>query len=50
MGKQRPQDSAGFVETIGQGLLGKKVGEKAEIKVPRGTLRFEVLEITIPGA
>ncbi|HEV3142916.1 MAG TPA: transcription elongation factor GreA [Gemmataceae bacterium] len=32
---------------IGQGLLGKKVGEKAEIKVPRGTLRFEVLEIKI---
>ncbi len=30
---------------IGQGLLGKKVGEKAEIEVPKGMLRFEVLEI-----
>jgi len=29
----------------GQGLLGKKVGEKVEIKVPRGTLRYEILEI-----
>ena len=34
---------------IGQGLLGKKVGEKAEITVPRGKLHFEVLEITLPG-
>lgn len=30
---------------LGQGLLGKKVGESVEIEVPRGTLRFEVLEI-----
>lgn len=31
---------------IGKGLLGKKVGEIAEVKVPNGTLKFEVLEIT----
>lgn len=31
---------------IGKGLLGKKVGEIAEINVPNGTLKFEVLEIT----
>jgi transcription elongation factor GreA len=31
---------------IGQGLIGKKVGEKAEIAVPKGKLRYEVLEIT----
>lgn len=31
---------------IGKGLLGKKVGEVAEINVPNGTLKFEVLEIT----
>lgn len=31
---------------IGQGLLGKKLGEVAEIAVPRGTLRYKVLEIT----
>jgi transcription elongation factor GreA len=33
---------------IGQGLLGKKVGEVAEIQVPMGQLRFEVLEISFP--
>lgn len=31
---------------IGKGLLGKKVGELAEIKVPNGTIEFEIIEIT----
>ena len=31
---------------IGKGLLGKKVGEIAEITVPSGTLKFEILNIT----
>ena len=31
---------------IGKGLLGKKVGETAEVQVPNGTLKFEILEIT----
>lgn len=30
---------------IGRGLLGKKVGEKAEINVPAGKVEFEILEI-----
>lgn len=30
---------------IGKGLLGKKVGETAEIEVPSGKMEFEVLEI-----
>jgi len=30
---------------IGKGLLGKSVGETAEISVPNGTLKFEILEI-----
>ena len=30
---------------IGQGLLGKKKGEVAEIKVPMGVLRYEIVEI-----
>jgi len=30
---------------LGQGLLAKKVGETAEIEVPAGTNRFEILEI-----
>ncbi|HEV3238557.1 MAG TPA: GreA/GreB family elongation factor [Gemmataceae bacterium] len=35
---------------IGQGLLGKKRGEIAEIKVPRGIMRYEVIEISPPIA
>jgi len=31
---------------IGKGLLGKKVGDSAEISVPNGTLKFDILEIT----
>ncbi len=31
---------------IGRGLLGKKVGDIAEITVPNGTLKFDILEIT----
>ena len=30
---------------IGQGLLGKKVGDKAKIPIPKGELNLEVLEI-----
>ncbi len=31
---------------IGKGLLGKSVGEVAEVKVPNGVMKFDVLEIT----
>jgi transcription elongation factor GreA len=31
---------------IGKGLLGKKVGDVAEVEVPSGTMKFEILEIT----
>ncbi|MFX0556357.1 transcription elongation factor GreA [Maribacter sp. CXY002] len=31
---------------IGKGLLGKSVGDTAEITVPNGTLKFDILEIT----
>jgi len=31
---------------IGKGLLGKEVGDIAEISVPNGTLKLEILEIT----
>ena len=31
---------------IGKGLLGKKVGEVAEITVPNGVLKFEIIEIS----
>ena len=32
---------------IGQGLLGKKVGEKAEITAPGGKMEFKILEISV---
>ncbi|WP_040280480.1 transcription elongation factor GreA [Psychroserpens damuponensis] len=31
---------------IGKGLLGKSVGEVAEVQVPNGIMKFDVLEIT----
>ena len=31
---------------IGKGLLGKEVGDTADIQVPNGTMTFEILEIT----
>jgi transcription elongation factor GreA len=33
---------------IGQGLLGKKRGEVAEIQVPMGKVRFEIIDISFP--
>ena len=32
---------------IAQGLLGKKVGDIAEIKVPSGIMQFEIMDISI---
>jgi len=32
---------------IGKGLLGKKVGDTVEIKVPAGLLSFEILDISL---
>jgi transcription elongation factor GreA len=34
-----------FTSPLAQGLAGKKVGDRVEIVVPKGTLRFEILEI-----
>ena len=31
---------------IGKGLLGKKVGDTAEISIPNGNVKFEILEIS----
>lgn len=40
-------DSGKYLITspVGQGLLGKKVGDTVEIEVPSGTIKYEVLEI-----
>jgi transcription elongation factor GreA len=32
---------------IAKGLLGKKVGDVAEIKVPQGTIQLEIINISI---
>lgn len=32
---------------IGKGLVGKKVGEVAEIEIPAGKIKFEILEISL---
>ncbi|MGB1037098.1 MAG: transcription elongation factor GreA [Bacteroidia bacterium] len=32
---------------IGEGLMGKKIGEIADIQVPAGIIQFEILEISI---
>lgn len=32
---------------IGQGLMGKKVGETAVVKAPAGTMEFEILDISL---
>ncbi|MGB1121101.1 MAG: transcription elongation factor GreA [Saprospiraceae bacterium] len=34
---------------IGKGLLGKKVGDIAEVETPRGTLEFEILDFSFGG-
>ena len=34
---------------LAQGLIGKKVGDKVEIQVPRGVERFEIVKIAYNG-
>jgi transcription elongation factor GreA len=34
---------------LAQGLVGRKVGERVEIPVPAGTMKFEVMEIRFEG-
>ncbi len=38
-----------IISPLAQGLVGKKVGERVEIAVPQGTLKFEILEIRFEG-
>lgn len=33
---------------LAQGLMGHKVGDKVQIQVPQGTMKFEILEIRFP--
>ena len=32
---------------IAQGLLGKKVGDVVDVKIPQGTIQLEILDITV---
>ncbi|MEZ6090238.1 MAG: transcription elongation factor GreA [Pirellulaceae bacterium] len=49
MGDDDPDEGKILITSpIGQGLLGKKVGEVAEIEVPAGVQKFEVLKIEHP--
>ena len=32
---------------IGRGLVGKKVGEVAEVPIPKGTLKLRILDISM---
>lgn len=41
------QGKISVTSPIGKGLLGKTVGEIAEVTVPAGVLKFKVLDITI---
>lgn len=34
-----------MISPVAKGLIGKKVGDKAEIRIPTGTLRYEILDI-----
>ena len=40
------QGKISVTSPIGKGLLGKKVGDIAEIEVPNGIMKFEILEIS----
>ncbi len=40
------QNKISVKSPIGSGLLGKKIGERAEISTPRGPMSFEVLDIS----
>ena len=50
VGEQEADLKAGKISVtspIGQGLLGKVVGEVAEVKAPNGTIKFKVENITV---
>jgi transcription elongation factor GreA len=50
-GQDNPSDNKILTSSpIGQGLIGRKVGEKVEIAVPKGTIHFEILDISMPFA
>jgi transcription elongation factor GreA len=41
------QDKISITSPVGKGLIGKKVGEIAEISVPAGIIQYKILSISI---
>ncbi|MFA6365557.1 MAG: transcription elongation factor GreA [Candidatus Paceibacterota bacterium] len=49
VGSNEAKPLQGFISNespIGQALLGKKIGEKAYVKAPSGTIEYEIVEIS----
>lgn len=42
------QDKISVSSPVGRSLMGRKVGEKFEVEVPVGKVKYEILEITKP--
>ena len=42
---ENPKCNRVLLKLSGEGLMGKKLGEIAEIQVPAGIIHFEILEI-----
>lgn len=42
------KDQIGINSPVAQGLLGKKKNQSAEINVPRGTVKYKILDIQLP--
>ncbi|MFQ6091677.1 MAG: GreA/GreB family elongation factor [bacterium] len=40
------EDAASVASPLGQALLGRRAGDRLEVKVPAGLIRYEVLEIS----
>src|SRR5437879_2234503 len=46
-GQENPDEGRILTSSpIGQGLIGRKKGDEVEIQVPRGTIRFKILDIS----
>ncbi|MBY0512626.1 MAG: transcription elongation factor GreA [Gemmataceae bacterium] len=47
-GQENPDEGRILTSSpIGQGLIGRKKGDVVDIPVPRGTIRFKILEISV---
>lgn len=42
--------SISFLSPVGQALLGKEAGEEITINIPRGTVTYEIMDITFEGS